>query len=87
MDYTDADDGRMYVSSDEKKFINRILRLKENYPDDVEIIKLPEENDGCVYATVPIKWLKLSPPRVNNMTESQRQEIAERLASYRKKKE
>ena len=87
LNYTDNDEGLMYISSDERKFINHILKLHREHPVDVEIICMPDENDGCLYAVVPIKWLKVSPPRVNNMSEEQRKAAAERLSSYRKKKE
>lgn len=86
LNYTDTDDGCMYISSDEKKVINRILKLKEQHPADVEITKRPENNDGCLYAVIPAKWLRISPPRVNNLTEEQRRATAERLSAYRKKK-
>lgn len=84
MNYTDTD--LMYISSDERKIINRILRLKERHPEDVKIIRPPEINDGCLYATIPVKWLKIAPPRTANMTEEQRQAMAARLLSNRQKK-
>ena len=79
--YTDRDVG--FFSSDERRHINKVLKLKEKYPDAVRIIKMPEENDGCIYAELPSSWLKVSPPIKRDLTDEERQEIADRLKSYR----
>lgn len=39
-----------FFSSDERKWINRISKLAEQYPDDVIILAQPKDNDGCIYA-------------------------------------
>lgn len=52
-----------YFSSSERRWINKIHKLKEKHPDEVEIIREAEDNDGCIYAKVPSTWMKLSPPR------------------------
>ena len=77
-------DGTMWVSSDQQKIINRVRKLKEQCPDEVRIIKQPEENDGCIYATVPAEWLKIAPKRAVNMTEEQKRLAAERLRAMMK---
>lgn len=77
----------MYVSSDERKIINRIIRLRDEYPQDVVIIKEAKENDGCIYATVPASWLKINPPRKVTTTEEQREAMRKRLANMRKARE
>ena len=60
--YTDKDIG--YFSSDERKWISKVRKLAEQYPDEVQIICQPETNDGCIYAKVPSAWLKIRPKRV-----------------------
>ena len=42
--YTEKEHG--YFSSDERKFITKVRKLKEKYPEQVRIIAEPEENDG-----------------------------------------
>ena len=79
-------DGTMWVSSDHSKIIWRVRKLKKLYPDQVRIIKQPEENDGCIYATVPAEWLAITPPRRVNMTEEQKLASAEHLRIYREMK-
>lgn len=75
---------RLYVSSDERRWINRINTLADLYPDDVELLALPENNDGCIYASVPAKWLKISPPpKRAPMSEERKQELRENLQKYR----
>ena len=67
------------VSFCSQKYINRLNKLKEKYPEEVEILAVNE--DGSVYAHVPTNWIKISPPK--QMTEEQRIEIAERLRKYK----
>ena len=81
-EYTDK---TLFVSSDHQKWINKIKKLAEQYPDDVEIKNRPEENDGCICATMPSDWLRISPPRKVEMTEEQKAELAERLRLAREK--
>ena len=66
----------MFFSSDERKWISKVRKLKQKYPDQVEIIREPEANDGCIYARVPVCWLKLTPPR--QLSDDQRAEMSAR---------
>ena len=68
-----------YMSSDERKWIGRIRRLKEQHPDEVRIITEPEDNDGCIYAELPKEWLQVRPPKKMNYTDEQRQEMSDRM--------
>ena len=72
-----------YFSSDEPKWRKRILKLAEEYPDEVHIIARPETNDGCVYATIPSSYVKIAPKNRRQMTDEQRAAAAERLRKYR----
>jgi hypothetical protein len=83
--YTNEDDCA-YFSSSETKWINKILKLKEEHPDKVKIVYRPEDNHGTVYAHIPKSWIKISPPRQVNYTDEQRAAMAERLAAAREKK-
>lgn len=73
-----------FVSSDERRWVNRINALKKQYPDQVEIIAEPENNDGCIYAKIPIEWIKLTPKRKIEMSEERKDVLRERLARVRK---
>lgn len=70
----------------ERKWVNKILKLKESNPDDVGITMYPENNDGYIVAHVPKNWFKLSPPRQVNYTDEQRAALAERMAKARMSK-
>lgn len=59
--YTTKD--KAFFSSDERKFIIKVRKLKEKYPDKVRIIREPEDNDGCIYCELPVEWFKLYPKR------------------------
>ena len=71
--------GEGWFSSDEQKWVNRIHKLKEQFPDLVEIKREPEDNGGCIYCRLPSDWLKIQPPRGLFMTEEQRMNLAARM--------
>jgi hypothetical protein len=73
------------ITSNEQKWINKIKKLKEQRPEEVDIICLPEDNQGCILVHVPKSWMKLSPPRTVNYTEEQKEALRERMANARKK--
>ena len=73
-----------YFSSDERKFINKVRKLKEKYPDEVRIIAEPETNDGCIYCELPVEWFKLYPkPKVTEEQRKNSREQAKRLTMLR----
>lgn len=74
----------MYVSTDERWLINRILRFADKHPDKVTVIRMPENNDGCLYCKMPSNWLKITPPVKRELTDEQRTELAERLKNSHK---
>ena len=82
-----ADDATISFSSSEQKWINKVLKLHAQRPDEVSIIYHPDNNHGMIYAQLPKSWLKISPPRQVNYTDEQRAAMAERLAAARNKKE
>ena len=84
VNYLDVDDHAVF-SSAERKWINKILKLKESHPNDVVVRYHPDDNFGIIVADIPKSWLKISPPRQVNYTDEQRAAIAERMASARKK--
>lgn len=68
-----------FFSSDERRWVNKIRKLAESHPDEVTIIREPDENDGCIYCSLPVRWLNVRPPAKRNFTEEQRLASAERL--------
>ena len=72
-----------YFSSDERKWINKIRKLKEEYPDEVNIVIQPEHNDGTIYARIPSDWMKIQPKRKVELTEAQKDVLRERLERMR----
>ena len=43
-----------------QKWINLIRKMQANKPDEVTIISQPEENEGCIYAKIPVSYLKIT---------------------------
>ena len=75
--YTEKEHG--YFSSDERRFINKMRKLKEKYPEQVRIIKEPEENDGCIYCELPVEWFSIRVPVKRVLTEEQRKVLSDRM--------
>lgn len=72
------------VTFTNQKHINRMKKLYEKYPECFERYK--ENEDGSLYARIPLKWLKISKPKEVIMTEEQRLAAAERLRNSRANK-
>ena len=64
-----------------KKWINKIKRLHKKNPDEVKIIA--ENKDGSICAHLPVKYLKISPPK--KVSEKQRQAASERFKQMHNK--
>lgn len=80
-----APDKTIGFCSSERKWINKVLKLAEQYPDAVNITHTVEDNHGMLCADLPASWLKISPPRQVNYTDEQKAAMAERLAAARAK--
>lgn len=77
------EDKVMRISTDERRMITRLMKLAEQYPDEVEIIERPETNDGCLYLKCPADWLLIRHPKKMNYSDEQRAEMAERMKNIR----
>jgi hypothetical protein len=84
-DYLSCDKHATFCSS-ETKWINKILKLAEQYPDEVEIQVLPENNQGMILAHVPKNWFKLAPKHKREMTDEQREDASKRMKEMLAKK-
>jgi len=82
-----CDSKRAFFSSDERKWINKIHKLIEEHPEDIRVIRRPEENDGCIYVELPSSWLKVSPPRKLDLSEEDRAALRERMINIRSRQE
>ena len=73
------------VTFSQKKFVNKLKKYAEKYPNDVQIIA--ENEDGSICAHVPVSWFKFSPQRQGReFSEKEKAEAAERLRIAREKK-
>ena len=77
-EYTDGDKYAT-VSSSETKWINKIVKMHEQYPDDIEIVCSADDNYGMIMAHVPKSWLKISPPKKINLTDEQKAAMKEQI--------
>ncbi len=60
----------------------KLYRLAKENPNEVKIIV--ENNDGSIYAHIPINYVKISPPR--KVSEEQREAAGERFKQMWKNK-
>lgn len=64
------------------KLKGRVLKLSEQFPDDVKI--LATNKDGSIFVHVPAKYVKLRAPKI--LTEEQRVKLIERGKNMSKSK-
>ena len=81
--YEYEDNKLAYVSSDERSVYNRFLKLAEQFPAEVTILKHPEENEGYLYASFPKKWLSVRAKKP--LSEKRRQELSDRMKNMQRK--
>ena len=60
---------------------NKLLRLKEERPD--EVTHVIENKDGSMVCHVPVRWIRVSPPR--KVSEEQREAARQRFAEIRER--
>lgn len=65
------------VTAAEKWSIGMVRRLKEKFPEQVEIVHVNQ--DGSVLARMPFDWMRIVPKRCDTLTDEQRAAVAERL--------
>ena len=66
------------VTFTNRKHINRIKKLYEEHKDDFKYFV--ENQDGSVCAKIPLKWIRISPPRM--VSDEQREAARIRLQKY-----
>ena len=71
--------GWAYVSTDERKRINKLMKLAQENPDECVVMKQPEDNGGFIYAKIPQKWVRIRKPVTRELTDEQREELAVRM--------
>ena len=78
-------DGRetFTVTAAERWSIGMVRRLKEQRPDEVEIVA--ENEDGSIVAHMPARWMKIKPTKRMNITPERRAELADRLRAAKSK--
>lgn len=64
------------VTFSQGRYITKIKKLAEQYPDECEIVA--ENPDGSIMAHIPTKWVKISRV-VREITDEQREELSERM--------
>lgn len=82
IEWFDGDD-HIAVTLHQKRFVNRIRNLAK-HDKNVEI--LAQNNDGSIFAHLPISYLKLAPKRKSNISVERKAELAEQMRKLREVK-
>lgn len=83
-----ADEKTFTIYSSESKWIKKIKKLAQEYPDDVKISRIDydeidKNKEYSIEANISKKFLKINPPRKSNMTDEQKAALAARLRKSR----
>lgn len=81
-----ADNKMAEISTNERSWVNKLLKLADKYPDNVHIIAHPDNNYGILLVELPKSWFKINPPRNRVYTEEEKAAMAERLKNARQKR-
>ena len=77
-------DDHIGVYTSERKYVNKLWKLKEQYPDEVNIKENP---DGSLCADLPYDWFRMPQPKAKrNYTPEQREAQRQRLMKNREVK-
>lgn len=81
-----ADEKSFTIYSSETKWIAKIKRLAEQYPQEVIITDVYFEDgvERSITAEIPKRYLKISHPRI--VSDEQRKAAAERMRRYREER-
>lgn len=71
------------VTFSQGQYIGRVKRLAEKCPDEVEIMELPETNNGYLVAHIPTRYIKINPPM--RLTEKERERRREHAKNFKRK--
>lgn len=77
------DDDTISVTLHQKRFVNKIERLSLQ---EENVVILARNDDGSIFAHLPISMLKLGLKRTCNKTVSEKSEWAERMKNLRQQK-
>ena len=67
------------VTFSQAKYKNRIKKLKEQN----NAIRIYENQDGSIYAEIPLEYIKIAKPKTKEMSDEDKQELVERLRAGR----
>lgn len=85
--YNQTTDNKMAeISTNERSWVNKLLKLADKYSDNVHIIAHPDNNYGVLLVELPKSWFKINPPRNRIYTEEEKAAMAERLKNARQKR-
>ena len=67
-----------YATLTQERYKNTVKRLAQEKPEDCKIIAL--NRDGSILASIPIKWVKIAPPK--EISEKQKEALSAAREKY-----
>ena len=83
IEFVRGDKTASITAASNTKLNGRIKKLAEQFPEEVQIIAVNE--DGSIFAHVPVRFIKVGAPRKVEMTDEKKAELAERFRLAREK--
>lgn len=72
-----------FFSSNEQRWINKTRKLAKERPDEVTILAEPEDNDGTIYARMPVNYFRIQAPVIKEYSEEEKEYLRNRLREWR----
>lgn len=72
-------DKQATVSLTTERYITRIKKYAEDYPDECQIVAINDDSSICAH--IPTKWIKISPTR--KVSDEQKEAAKERFMKLR----
>lgn len=57
-------------TTDNEYWINRIVADAAKHPDEIKILLMPDQNNGCIKAIMKQKFMEIRPEQIQPITES-----------------
>lgn len=82
------EDEYAYWFSSDRKYMNKIYKMAQDYPNEVKIITDErDKEEGGIEIRIPSNWFKMpKAPSKKNLTREQREAAAIRMKNARSKK-
>lgn len=77
-----ADDKRATGTFTQGRYVSKIKKLAEKYPDECQIVA--ENSDSSIVAHFPVRWIRIQPNKGREFTEEEKDAFRARMMQNRR---